>query len=181
MYSFVHPRRDSVTHLQAVTRAVRLVHGLLQHQGLIVVVPRVVRVLASAPRARRHLRVTARGEVTKCDGNEITASSTGEADDRSLPPWYPVASARRRKAHRKPIRLSTPPPQSAPRLRACTPPSRVRPPRRDPHARGFRSAPRCDRRPRQTPNTHADNERFRAVHDHQRHARDAGGGARIRA
>ena len=66
-----------VTNLQAVTRAVRLVHGPLQHQRFIVVVPRVVRVLASAPRARRHLRVTARGEVTKCDGNHRLVNRRG--------------------------------------------------------------------------------------------------------
>ena len=56
-------------------------------------------------------------------------------------------------------------------------------PRENSAARPARATPpfRAEARPQAVPeaDTRADHERFRAVHDHQRHARDAGGGARV--
>jgi len=110
---------------------------------------------------------TARREVKNC-AREITSTFLTrfrEANRRDVG---------KQNLHRRPSECGCP-------FRACTPPSRVRPPRRDPHALRPRSAPRRDRRLCRRPDTRADHERFRAVHDHQRHARDAGGGARVRA
>ena len=86
-----------VTNLQAVTRAVRLVHCLLQHQRFIVVVPRVVRVLTSAPRARRHLRVTARGEV----GKSLLISVKSEEGQVKISRPSRRVSARRKNKNKK--------------------------------------------------------------------------------